>query len=144
MARRHTLTYLAGIAVAGLALSACGSSSLTPTATTAASKAATAAATSAARPAPSTRPSSRSSRPRSRAAGKIVIGTDATYQPNEYLDADGKTVIGMDVDLFDAVAAKFGVKTEWVPPPSTRSSSASALGQVRRRRLVLHGQRRAQ
>ena len=47
MARRHTLTYLAGIAVAGLALSACGSSSLTPTATTAASKAATAAASAA-------------------------------------------------------------------------------------------------
>jgi polar amino acid transport system substrate-binding protein len=65
MARRHTLTYLAGIAVAGLALSACGSSSLTPTATTAASKAA-GAATSAASASASTRPSSRRSRPRSR------------------------------------------------------------------------------
>ena len=50
-----------------------------------------------------------------KAAGKIVIGTDATYQPNEYLDNDGKTVIGMDVDLFNAVMAKFGVKTEWSP-----------------------------
>ncbi len=50
-----------------------------------------------------------------KSAGKIVIGTDATYQPNEYLDTDGKTVIGMDVELFDAVMAKFGVKTEWVP-----------------------------
>ena len=50
-----------------------------------------------------------------KSAGTIVIGTDATYQPNEYLDADGKTVIGMDVELFDAVMAKFGVKTQWVP-----------------------------
>ncbi len=50
-----------------------------------------------------------------KSAGKVVIGTDATYQPNEYLDTDGKTVIGMDVELFDAVMAKFGVKTEWVP-----------------------------
>ena len=50
-----------------------------------------------------------------KSAGKIVVGTDATYQPNEYLDTDGKTVIGMDVELFDAVMAKFGVKTEWVP-----------------------------
>lgn len=50
-----------------------------------------------------------------KSAGTIVIGTDATYQPNEYLDTDGKTVIGMDVDLFDAVMAKFGVKTQWVP-----------------------------
>ena len=50
-----------------------------------------------------------------KSAGKITIGTDATYQPNEFLDTDGKTVIGMDVDLFNAVMAKFGVKTEWVP-----------------------------
>jgi polar amino acid transport system substrate-binding protein len=47
--------------------------------------------------------------------GKIVIGTDATYAPNEFLDTDGKTVIGFDVDLFNAVAAKLGLKTEWVP-----------------------------
>ncbi len=48
-------------------------------------------------------------------AKKIVIGVDATYKPNEYLDTDGKTVIGMDVELFDAVAARMGVKTEWTP-----------------------------
>lgn len=47
--------------------------------------------------------------------GTIVIGTDASYAPNEFLDADGKTVVGYDVDLFNAVAAKFGIKTEWVP-----------------------------
>ena len=35
---------------------------------------------------------------------KIVVGTDATYAPNEFLDPDGKTVIGFDIDLFDAVA----------------------------------------
>ncbi|HTE69575.1 MAG TPA: ABC transporter substrate-binding protein [Actinomycetes bacterium] len=45
--------------------------------------------------------------------GKILIGTDPTYAPNEFLDTDGKTVIGFDVDLFDAVAAKLGLKTEW-------------------------------
>ncbi|MBM6405249.1 ABC transporter substrate-binding protein [Phycicoccus sp. CSK15P-2] len=50
-----------------------------------------------------------------KSSGKIVIGTDATYQPNEYLDSDGQTVIGMDVDLFDAVMARFGVETEWQP-----------------------------
>ncbi|HPV80419.1 MAG: ABC transporter substrate-binding protein [Dermatophilaceae bacterium] len=116
MARRHTLTYLAGIAVAGLALSACGSSSLTPTATTAASKAATAAATSAATAASAIDPALVAKIPaKIKSAGKIVIGTDATYQPNEYLDTDGKTVIGMDVELFDAAMAKFGLKTEWVP-----------------------------
>jgi polar amino acid transport system substrate-binding protein len=45
--------------------------------------------------------------------GKVLIGTDASYAPNEFLDADGKTVIGWDVDLFNAVAAKLGLETEW-------------------------------
>jgi polar amino acid transport system substrate-binding protein len=45
--------------------------------------------------------------------GKILIGTDSSYAPNEFLDTDGKTVIGFDVDLFNAVAAKLGLKTEW-------------------------------
>ena len=45
--------------------------------------------------------------------GKILIGTDASYAPNEFLDTDGKTVIGWDVDLFNAVAAKLGLETEW-------------------------------
>jgi polar amino acid transport system substrate-binding protein len=48
-------------------------------------------------------------------AGVIKIGTDATYAPNEFLAGDGKTVQGMDVDVFNQVAAKFGVKTEWNP-----------------------------
>jgi polar amino acid transport system substrate-binding protein len=45
--------------------------------------------------------------------GKLLIGTDSSYAPNEFLDTDGKTVIGFDVDLFNAVAAKLGLKTEW-------------------------------
>jgi polar amino acid transport system substrate-binding protein len=45
--------------------------------------------------------------------GKILIGTDSSYAPSEFLDTDGKTVIGFEVDLFDAVAAKLGMKTEW-------------------------------
>lgn len=48
-----------------------------------------------------------------KSAGKIIIGTDSTYAPSEFLDADGKTVKGFDVDLFDAVAQKLGLKTEW-------------------------------
>jgi polar amino acid transport system substrate-binding protein len=48
-----------------------------------------------------------------KSAGKIIIGTDSTYAPNEFLAADGKTVQGFDVDLFNAIAAKFGLSTEW-------------------------------
>ncbi|MGI8457946.1 MAG: ABC transporter substrate-binding protein [Propionibacteriaceae bacterium] len=48
-------------------------------------------------------------------AGVITVGNDASYAPKEFLDTDGKTVIGMDVDVFNAVAAKFGVKAEYQP-----------------------------
>jgi polar amino acid transport system substrate-binding protein len=48
-----------------------------------------------------------------RSAGTIMIGTDSTYAPSEFLDTDGKTVIGFDVDLFNAVAARLGLKTDW-------------------------------
>lgn len=50
-----------------------------------------------------------------KADGKILAGTEATYAPNEFLDVDGKTVIGFDVDLFRAVAAKLGLTAEFQP-----------------------------
>ncbi len=49
--------------------------------------------------------------------GKIVVGTDSTYAPAEFLDTDGKTVVGFDVELFTAVAAKLGLKAEFVSAP---------------------------
>ena len=48
-----------------------------------------------------------------REAGVIRIGTDASYAPSEFLDEDGSTIVGMDVDLFDAVAAELGLETQW-------------------------------
>lgn len=48
-----------------------------------------------------------------RSAGKIVVGTDSSYAPSEFLDTDGKTVVGFDVDLFNAVAARLGLTVEW-------------------------------
>jgi len=49
--------------------------------------------------------------------GTITIGVDSTYAPSEFLATDGKTVEGFDVDLFDAVAKKLGLKTKWVSAP---------------------------
>jgi polar amino acid transport system substrate-binding protein len=48
-----------------------------------------------------------------RSAGTIIIGSDSTYAPSEFLDTDGKTIVGFDVDLFNAVAGKLGLKTDW-------------------------------
>ena len=50
-----------------------------------------------------------------KADGKITVGVDPTYSPNEFLGTDGKTVMGWDVDLFNAVAAKLGLTVTWVP-----------------------------
>src|SRR5690242_10412413 len=52
--------------------------------------------------------------PKIAAAKQIVVGVDASYPPNEFLQG-GKTVVGMDVDLFNAVAQKFGVTVDWQP-----------------------------
>src|SRR5450759_3643680 len=107
MARRLSpvITLTAGAAVVGLALSACGSSSLsTPSASSAP------VTSQAADPALVAKLPAKI-----KSAGQIVVGTDATYAPNEFLNADGKTVQGMDVDLFNAVMQKFGVKAVWTP-----------------------------
>ena len=68
-------------------------------------------------------------------AGVIKIGVDATYAPNEFLAGDGKTVQGFDVDLFNAVAAKFGVKTEWQPADFSSIITGVPGEEVRHRHL---------
>lgn len=52
-----------------------------------------------------------------KSAGTLKVGSDASYAPNEFLGDDGKTVEGMDVDLFTGAAAKMGLKTEWTNAP---------------------------
>ncbi|AEB46347.1 MULTISPECIES: ABC transporter substrate-binding protein [Micromonospora] len=52
-----------------------------------------------------------------KADGVIKVGTDATYAPAEFLDTDGSTVIGFDVELFNAVAQKLGLKAEYESAP---------------------------
>lgn len=48
-----------------------------------------------------------------KSSGKLVIGVNVPYQPNEYKDPSGK-IVGYDVDLMDAVASVLGVKAEYV------------------------------
>ena len=110
--RRLSLIAVTGIVAAGLSLSACGSDSLSTNpgsgggSTPAGSSAAGGGVDQAlAAKVPA----------KLKSAGKIVVGTDPTYAPNEMLAGDGKTVEGFDVDVFNAVAAKLGLKTEWVP-----------------------------
>lgn len=46
------------------------------------------------------------------ADGKIVVGQDQSYAPNEFVDESGK-VVGFDVDLGNAVAQKLGLTAEY-------------------------------
>jgi len=109
--RRMSLIAVTGFVAAGLTLSACGSNSLsgspaaggTPAGSASAAGSGVDQALAAKVPA------------KLKSAGKIVVGTDPTYAPNEMLASDGKTVEGWDVGLFDTVAAKLGLKTEYVP-----------------------------
>lgn len=108
--RRLSLVALAGVAVVGLSLSACGSDSLSPdTGTNPEPSGGTSAAAQADPALVAKLPA------KIKSAGKIIVGIDPTYAPNEMLAADGKTVEGFDVDIFNAVAAKFGVTADYQP-----------------------------
>jgi polar amino acid transport system substrate-binding protein len=45
-------------------------------------------------------------------SGTVSIASDATYAPNEFIAADGHTVIGMDADLAKALFADLGLKVK--------------------------------
>jgi polar amino acid transport system substrate-binding protein len=49
--------------------------------------------------------------------GVISVGSDTTYAPSEFLDEDGETIIGFDVDLFTLVAQKLGLEAEFETAP---------------------------
>jgi polar amino acid transport system substrate-binding protein len=44
--------------------------------------------------------------------GTLTVAADATYAPNEFIAADGHTVIGMDADLAKALAQAMGLQAE--------------------------------
>lgn len=51
--------------------------------------------------------------------GVLRIGTEYGYPPFEYLDSDGKTLIGFDVDLWNELCKRLGLKpkvydTQWI------------------------------
>lgn len=46
--------------------------------------------------------------------GKLVVASDASYAPNEFIGPDGHTVVGMDADLVKAIAGVMGLKANVV------------------------------
>lgn len=115
---RH-LTVAAAVAGVSLALSACGSNSLSTSAsssTSAGTSGSSTSSSSAAAATPTKDAALAAKLPAKIASsGTLTVGVDATYAPNEFLGSDGKTVQGMDVDLFNGIAATFGVKVTYQP-----------------------------
>ena len=117
--RLRPRTQAAGIVAiaAALALSGCASKkskTATSPSSSAPSAAASAAPSTAASAAGSSAADPASLLPASiKTAGVLNIATDASYAPNEYFDTDGKTIIGLDVDLGNAIAAKLGLKANF-------------------------------
>lgn len=54
---------------------------------------------------------------RVRRTGILKVGTDATYPPFESVDPSSGRVAGFDVDVVQALAAKLGVKAEFIVVP---------------------------
>jgi polar amino acid transport system substrate-binding protein len=46
--------------------------------------------------------------------GTLTVATDPTYAPDEFIDQDGKTIVGFDVDLAKALGSKLGLKVKVV------------------------------
>ena len=100
---RRAILGLAAVAALTLSMAACGKESDTGSGAAATTAPSASADTSLANLVPAD----------IKALGKLTIGTDSSYAPSEFLDSDGKTVVGFDVDLFNAMAAKLGLTTQW-------------------------------
>ncbi len=44
-----------------------------------------------------------------KSTGTLLYGTDASYAPSEFFAEDGSTIVGFDIDLGKAIAAKLGL-----------------------------------
>ncbi|WP_432484088.1 ABC transporter substrate-binding protein [Kineococcus esterisolvens] len=102
--RRSILGAAGTVALGALALAGCGSDSL--------SGGSSASSAPAAAPEVAADPALTAMLPQSvQDSGVLRVGTNAEYAPNEFLR--GGEVVGMDIDLMDAVAAKLGVEAEY-------------------------------
>lgn len=128
--RRMSLIAVTGFVAAGLTLSACGSDSMSTTPGAGGTPAGTSAAGGGVDQALAAKVPAKI-----KSAGKIVVGTDPTYAPNEMLGTDGKTVEGFDISVFNAVAAKPGPQDRVRPGRVRHDHPRRHERQVRRRRL---------
>ncbi len=100
---RRAAALAVGLVIGSLSLAACGSSSGPTTSSSPAASGASSVDSALAAKVPAS----------IRSTGAITFGTDASYAPSEFIDTDGSTIVGFDVDLGTAIAAKLGLKANW-------------------------------
>jgi polar amino acid transport system substrate-binding protein len=94
------------VALSLIALTACGSSNDNET-TTSGAKSTTGASSGAANPAVTGKVPAKY-----KSKGSLIVASDASYAPIEFIGNDGKTVEGMDPDLAKALASEMGLKAD--------------------------------
>lgn len=115
---RHRLStlILGGVAATSLLLSACGSDTLSSSSSSTSGGESTSQASVPSTITVTADPALVAALPDKIAQSKkIVVGIDPSYAPNEMFAADGKTVEGMNPDLFTAFAQQFGVEVQYEP-----------------------------
>ncbi|WP_372446912.1 ABC transporter substrate-binding protein [Nocardia goodfellowii] len=61
-----------------------------------------------------------------KSSGKLVVGVNIPYPPNEWKDGD--KIVGFDVDLMDAIASVLGVKADYVESAFDKIIPATQAG----------------
>jgi polar amino acid transport system substrate-binding protein len=108
---RRNLAFCLVLLAIPLTVAACGSSSNNSTSSTGTSASANKTATPGINVAKD--PTIAAQVPKSIASGgTLTVAEDATYPPDEYIAPDGHTVIGMDADFANALAAVMGLKAD--------------------------------
>ena len=111
---RRSAAAVAALASAALVVTGCGSSSGSGSGGSGGGAAAGGSSSASAPSSVSADPSLAAKVPASvKADGVISVGSDTTYAPSEFLAADGSTIQGFDVDLFQLVAQKLGLKANF-------------------------------
>jgi len=62
--------------------------------------------------------------------GYIVVGTSADYPPFESVDPNTKQIVGLDVDIVEAVAKELGVSVKWEDMPFDSLIAAVETGKI--------------
>jgi len=62
--------------------------------------------------------------------GYIIVGTSADYPPFEFVDPNTKKIVGLDVDIVEAVAKELGVSVKWEDMPFDSLIAAAETGKI--------------